>query len=259
MTSLSNATEVQSWLEQLGVERVIVISPHLDDAVFSVAGILGACRDRAEVITVFTEGSAGQNDAWARMTGFPDSAAEHLARRQEDALAMSQLGCGFQHLGCRPGDADDHSVAQAVDAMTQSRPDGLTRTLVLLPAGAGGPTPSTPFSRLAWRLLRRPWGCMPHGEHELTRDLFWQALSGSQVRLGFYAELPYAWSHSNRALQKRLYRLLGCHTELVKYHHDTSEKTHLVELYASQLNPIFGPNPAYRRRVLERAECLLMA
>jgi hypothetical protein len=53
--------------------------------------------------------------------------------------------------------------------------------------------------------------------------------------------------------------LLGCHTELVKYHHDTSEKTHLVELYASQLNPIFGPNPAYRRRVLERAECLLMA
>ena len=38
MTSLSHATEVRSWLEQLGVERMIVISPHLDDAVFSVAG-----------------------------------------------------------------------------------------------------------------------------------------------------------------------------------------------------------------------------
>lgn len=259
MTRLSNATEVRSWLEQLGVERVIVISPHLDDAVFSVAGILSACRDRAEVITVFTEGSAGQNDTWARMTGFPDSAAEHLARRQEDALAMSLIGCGFQHLGCHQEDLDERSVAQAVDAMTQSRPEGLSRTLVLLPAGAGGPTPSNPLSRLAWRLLRRPWGCMPHGEHELTRDLFWQALSGTQARLGFYAELPYAWSHSNKALQKRLHQVPGCLTELVEHRHDTAEKTRLVELYASQLIPIFGPNPAYRRRVLERAECLLMA
>lgn len=259
MTRLSNATEVRSWLVQLGIERVTVISPHLDDAVFSVAGILSACRDRAEVITVFTEGSAGENDAWARTTGFADSADEHKARRQEDALAMSRLGCGFQHLGCRHDDLDKRSVAQAVDAMTQNRTDGLSRTLVLLPAGAGGPTPSTPLSRLAWRLLRRPWGCMPHGEHELTRDLFWQALSGSQARLGFYAELPYAWSHSNRALKERLHRVLGCHTELVEHRHDISEKTRLVELYSSQLIPIFGPNPAYRRRVLERTECLLMA
>lgn len=259
MTRLTSATEVRSWLEQLGIERVIVISPHLDDAVFSVAGILSACRERAEVITVFTEGSAGQNDTWARMTGFADSAAEHLARRQEDAQAMNRLGCGFHHLGFRPGEANERSVAEAVDAMTRNRPDGLSRTLVLLPAGAGGPTPSTPLSRLAWRLLRRPWGCMPHGEHELTRDLFWHALAGGRGRRGFYAELPYAWSQTTSALQSRLQGSMGCKTNLVEHRHDTSEKVHLVELYQSQLVPIFGPNPVYRRRVLDRAECLLMA
>ena len=259
MTLLTNATELGSWLDQLGIERVIVISPHLDDAVFSVAGILSTCGDRAEVISVFTEGSAGQSEAWARVTGFTDSIAEHMARRQEDALAMNRLGCRFRHLGCRPGEVDEISVDQTVDAMVQAWPETLARTLVLLPAGAGGPAPSTPLARLAWRLLRRPWGCMPHGEHELTRDLFWHAMTGRQVRIGFYAELPYAWAHSNGALKEHLHRALGCQTDLVEYRHDTSEKMRLVELYQSQLTPIFGPNPAYRRRVLERAECLLMA
>ena len=61
------------------------------------------------------------------------------------------------------------------------------------------------------------------------------------------------------ALKEHLHRALGCQTDLVEYRHDTSEKMRLVELYQSQLTPIFGPNPAYRRRVLERAECLLMA
>lgn len=259
MTRLLHAAGVRSWLEQQEIDRVIVMSPHLDDAVFSIGGFLSVWRDQAEVITVFTEGGAGENDAWARATGFADSVAEHLARRQEDALAMSRLGCRFRHLGFRPGEMNEGSVAQTVNAMAQARPDGLARALVLLPAGAGGPPPSTPLAQLAWRMLRRPWGCMPHGEHELTRDLFWRALAGSRARRGFYAELPYIWSQSNSTLQEHLRRATGCYTDLVEYRHDTSEKMRLVELYQSQLTPIFGPSPAYRRRVLERAECLLMA
>lgn len=259
MTRLSHASGVRSWLNQQGVDRVIVISPHLDDAVFSIAGFLSAWREQAEVLTVFTDGKAGESTPWARVSGFADSAAEHLARRHEDALAMHSVGCGFRHLGFCSGEVNEGAVVQTVTAMIHARPSGLARTLVLLPAGAGGPTPASPLSRLAWRLLRRPWGCMPHGEHELTRDLFWRALAGSQVRCGFYAELPYVWSQGNGALQARLHRTLGCRTDLVTYRHDLSEKLRLTGAYQSQLIPIFGSNPAYRRRVLERAECLFMA
>ena len=259
---LNNEHEVQSWLDLLQVNSVVVVSPHLDDAVFSVAGVLSAARGRAEVITVFTEAQEGrteQSDDWARLSGFTDSEAEHQARREEDALAMNRLGCRFRHLGIRPGQTDEALMTQVTSAIQQDRPDGMLHTLVLLPAGAGGPTPASRLERLAQRLTRRPWGCMPHGEHELTRDLLWQALAESQARIGFYAEIPYAWSQSNEQLQQRLHAALGCQTEMVEYGHNTAEKQRLVALYASQLLPIFGSSPSYRRRVLARKECLFIA
>jgi hypothetical protein len=130
---------------------------------------------------------------------------------------------------------------------------------VLLPVGAGGPPPASLLTRLAHRVMRRPWGSMPHSEHELTRDLFWQALAGSQARIGFYAEIPYAWSNNNEALQQRVLLKLGCQTERVEYRHNRTEKQALVALYASQVLPIFGTDPAYMGRVLARKECLFIA
>lgn len=258
MKVLNNEHEVQAWLDLLQASRVVVISPHLDDAVFSVAGVLSAARGRAEVITVFTEAQTGQSDDWARLSGFTDSEAEHQARREEDALAMNRLGCRFRHLGLRPGQANEALISEVTGAIRRDRPDGMAHTLVLLPAGAGGPTPTSRLGRLAQRLTRRPWGSMPHGEHELTRDLFWRALAEGQARIGFYAEIPYAWSQSNEQLQHRLHATLGCQTEMVEYRHNTAEKQLLVEMYPSQLLPIFGSSLSYRRRVLARKECILI-
>lgn len=259
MTALRSEHDVRAWLDLLQATSVIVISPHLDDAVFSVGGVLSAARGRAEVVTVFTEARAGQDDSWARLSGFADCEAEHKARREEDALAMNRLGCRFRHLGLHPGQANQALISQAAGAIQQDQPDGLERTLVLLPGGAGGPTPTSRLERLVQRLSRRPWGCMPHGEHELTRDLFWHAWAASPARIGFYAEIPYAWSQSNEQLQQRLHATLGCQTEMVEYSHNNTEKQLLVELYPSQMQPIFGSSPAYRRRVLARKECLFLA
>ena len=256
MTLLHGPKAVGDWLDQLGVDNLVVMSPHLDDAVYSVAGIVGAAQCRTEVITLFTEAVPGQSSDWARAAGFADNEAEHLARRQEDVNAMNRLGCQFQHLGLRPGEASEATASQVVKAIERSRSDGLGRTLVLLPAGAGGPPPRSKLWRLALRAVRRPSGAMPHGEHEQIRDCFWQALAASQARVGFYAELPYAWAHSELHLQQHLHRVLGCRTERIQYQPDLERKMGLVELYRSQLVPIFGKRPAYRRRVLARNECI---
>jgi hypothetical protein len=259
MRALINAQEVQAWMQGLQVSNLLVISPHLDDAAYSLAGLLSAARERAEVITVFTDAQAGLNDEWAHMTGFANSEAEHRARRAEDALAMNHLGCRFRHLGLRSGQANEAVISDAMGAIERNCSDGLAHTLVLLPGGAGGPLPASRLKRLAWRVMRRPWGSMPHGEHELTRDLFWRTLDGRGARLGFYAEIPYAWSHSNEDLQQRLLVSLDCQSEMVEYHHQLSEKLLVAEMYASQLVPIFGSRPAYRKRVLARKECMFIA
>lgn len=255
---LRDVKGVEAWLSKLGIHDVIVVSPHLDDAVYSVAGFLSAAPDRSEVITVLTEGQSRGSEDWARMCGFSNSLAEHRARRQEDTFAMNSIGCRFQHLGLRPGDAIEASVSKVVKALEQARPGGLGHTLVLLPAGAGGPPPRSRIRSLALRCIRRPIGCIPHGEHLQVRDVFWRQLAGSQAHIGFYAELPYAWAQSDQQLQQHLHSSLGSVTRKMTYRPDREEKGRLVELYKSQLVPIFGRKPSFRKRVLNRRECVFM-
>ena len=259
MTMLSDAKAVRAWARQTGIENVVVISPHLDDAVFSIAGFISAVRNRTEVITLFTEGQPNHSSDWTRMTGFSDSEAEHAARRQEDALAMSRLKCRSQHLGLREGEAIESVTPRVAETIERIRQAGLAHTLVLLPAGAGGPPPRSWLRRLAFRIMRRPIGTMPHGEHLSTRNLFWQALAGTEARIGFYAELPYAWSQRDLHLQHNLRLTLGCETELVALRPDVEEKRQLAELYRSQVVPVLGRRLAYRRRVLARNECIFVA
>jgi len=76
----------------LPYESVIVISPHLDDGVFS-CGMLLAASAVASVVTVF----AGMPDAamaapeWDRRAGFATAAQAMLARRREDGHGLEQL------------------------------------------------------------------------------------------------------------------------------------------------------------------------
>lgn len=74
------------------IERLIVISPHLDDGVFS-CGMLLAASTTAIVVTVF----AGLPDAtlvapdWDRRAGFTTAAAAMRERRREDQRALVRL------------------------------------------------------------------------------------------------------------------------------------------------------------------------
>lgn len=74
-------------------QRITVISPHLDDAVFSCGCLMAESRD-ALVITVF----AGLPDpdiaapAWDAATGFSSGYQAVLARRDEDSESMRRLG-----------------------------------------------------------------------------------------------------------------------------------------------------------------------
>lgn len=258
MTRLYDAKAWPDWLKQRGIDRVVVISPHLDDAVFSVAGLLKAASGLTEVITLITAAPPGPPSEWTRATGFADNEAESTARRREDVAAMTRLGCRYRHEGLSSGERIEALARRVASGLHEDRPGGLAGTLVLLPAGAGAPPPRSLLRRLLRRALRRPVGALPHGEHVQARDHFWQAMAGSDASLGFYAELPYAWAQSDRQLQQHLHGALGCVTEQLQFQPDVEDKLELIGLYASQVAPILGP-PAHRRRVLARGESLFIA
>ncbi|HET9656840.1 MAG TPA: PIG-L family deacetylase [Kineosporiaceae bacterium] len=85
---------------------LLVLSPHLDDAVLSCAGLLSTLAPgvRVRVVTFFTEAAAGPLTRAARSflrqagwSGDPD--AFYRQRRGEDREAVGRLGAAWTHVG----------------------------------------------------------------------------------------------------------------------------------------------------------------
>ncbi|MEZ5643679.1 MAG: PIG-L family deacetylase [Burkholderiaceae bacterium] len=256
---LRQADAARTWLDGLGVRHLLLISPHLDDAVFSAAGLLRAAADRSTVLTVFTEGTPGDASAWTRAAGFADTPSEFAARRAEDLRAARHLSGRFIHAGLHSGQLDDvqarHHIARWLGENASTGED----TLVLLPAGAGGQNPYTAWTSWRTRLLRRPFGAPAHGEHGLVRDLFWHALADRPCRAGFYADLPYVWKQGDRALHDELVTRHGGSLTPVRLQPDVADKLAAAACYTSQMPLVFGQQDAYRRRALGRHECYFLA
>jgi len=72
---------------------MVILSPHLDDAVFSCGGLLAA-RPGATVVTVFAGLPADDVPLtdWDARCGFESARQAMTARREEDARALAALG-----------------------------------------------------------------------------------------------------------------------------------------------------------------------
>jgi LmbE family N-acetylglucosaminyl deacetylase len=163
----SNASEVDPIALMTG--RVVVISPHLDDAVMSLGGtIASAARagSKVEVLTVFGYGPVSNAPAgpWDTKSGFGTEAEACRVRRSEDDQACLLLGATPRHLdfGAEPYER-------------RGTPDEILSAVTAAVAGAD--------------CVLMPGFPLAHPDHaELTQLLLRGKLSG---RLGFYAEQPY--------------------------------------------------------------------
>jgi LmbE family N-acetylglucosaminyl deacetylase len=76
------------------LERIVVVSPHLDDAVLGCGGLLAA-HPGAVVITVYAGAPAAYPDpptAWDALAGFGPGDDVLARRREEDRAALGELG-----------------------------------------------------------------------------------------------------------------------------------------------------------------------
>lgn len=158
--------------------RVVVVSPHLDDAVLSLGAALAtwARAGEVEVLTVFacdpeSEAPAG---GWDRRGGFATEGESASARREEDARACAALGVAPAWLSFGSLDYERHGTDDdIVKAVSHHIGSGDSALLPAFP--------------------------LMHPDHEwLARGLV--PILSERARLGFYAEQPY--THRARDLPR---------------------------------------------------------
>jgi LmbE family N-acetylglucosaminyl deacetylase len=151
------------------LERIVVVSPHLDDAVLGCSRLLGRHRG-ATVVTVFAGNPPEYPDPmrkWDVQSGFAPGDDVMAVRRDEDRAALAVLDAtprwlDFVEYSYRPGDVP---VAPAEIAPTLADAIvALDPTLVLVPFGLANPDHDVTHracmrAREDERLAHRVWWC----------------------------------------------------------------------------------------------------
>ncbi len=152
--------------------RIVVVSPHLDDAALCIgASIARAARAGADVrvVTVFAGDPSSQAPAarWDRACGFLTAGEASRGRREEDRRACAALGCQASWLPF--GDAQYERGGNDEEVWAVLEPQFAGADVVLVP---GFP--------------------LMNADHAWLTELVTNRLDGD-TSLGFFVEQPYAW------------------------------------------------------------------
>ncbi|HEY9401932.1 MAG TPA: PIG-L family deacetylase [Pyrinomonadaceae bacterium] len=203
--------------------KTLIISPHCDDAIFSLGGALARGRlGTADVCNVFTETNfsiAGAGDA-----------AETTARRQlEDQAALAKVGARPVYLGLpdaclRPPYAEPESyLSPALDPLLD--PVWPLASAALLDF----------IARHDHDLLCFPLGLGCHIDHRIAARCGLELSSRGEAVI-FYEDLPYDAARRPGAVAAHVRALAGGLESRVLKHVDLRDKLALVCAYSSQVD-----------------------
>lgn len=240
-TPLLEAIELEQF------ERVIVLSPHLDDAALSCGGLLASLRGTARglVITISCA------DPIRARKGFASSEE----RRIEDQRAMESIGCSYIHLGfedavyrrspatgeliyLKPREKwqgvryEDAGHVEELSLILRRLCLDLGRVLLLAPMGVGFHVDHAIAARVALRLAR------------------------GRVKLLFYEDFPYVADPNigggADGPQEAFDRLGLEPAERHPLPIEVEEKARLIEKYPTQVPVLFGNGARLRTTLAGR-------
>jgi LmbE family N-acetylglucosaminyl deacetylase len=203
-------------------QRILVVSPHLDDAVFSCGGLIAGAQE-ATVVTLFAglpEQAETRQTEWDGTCGFAHAREAIERRRGEDKRAMAILRahavwldfCDRQY-GASPG--ANELAAALLEVIEQTAPDA-----VVLPAG------------------------LFHSDHELAhRASMLARRDRGQGEWLMYEDALYR--HLDGLVQRRLVALFNERIAATALAIDTQEhlgaKVEAAQCYVSQLKGLSAP------------------
>ncbi len=209
-----------AWRKRL-LGRVVIVSPHSDDAVMSLGATIAWAAQagaKIEILTVFSliTTSSAPTGPWDKSCGFDTEGEASTARREEDRQACRILGATPRWLefGAEPYErrGTDEDISYAVQAATEGA------DLVLIPG---------------YPLL--------HPDHAYLSELVLRkGVSGRRTVL--YTEQPYAYTHNKSpqgsAVAPALAALLGAPIAWTRVRTERAHrqaKLKAVRCYRSQL------------------------
>lgn len=239
-------------------ERVVILSPHLDDAALSCGGLLHALRTRVSTLVVSTCCGTPRVLA-ADGTRKPVVRRGHVPpqhRRREDIAAMHSVNADFVHLSFPDGvyrrspltgkliyrSERERWVSPRIEDMPHIEELYLVLRRLCLDLGS--------------ILLVSPIGIGHHVDHQITAQVAVR-LASAGVPLLFYEDFPYvADPHLGRGghdgPEKALARLNLTPFKRFTLPIDVEGKMTLLRHYASQVPVLFGDDDGMRARIISR-------
>lgn len=211
----------------------VVLSPHFDDAVLSLGGLLAKEGGSSTVVTFFAGKPASPRvTPWDLSSGFFNSDQAYQARYQENARALELLGISqeqtinLEHLD------QQYRVNVFNTADDESLPERLLQDLLSLLQ-----------SHESQELNLYAPGLEMHEDHRLIKQTLLAALpylTGQNVRCFLYQDLPYACTLSEEKLQKhKVTSVPDAEIVTVSLSRDQIlKKMAAIMLYRSQILPL---------------------
>lgn len=251
-------------------ERVVVLSPHLDDAVLSCGGLLSALKGRISclVITIACSnptprpGGPGKAQRARNRAGF----ASPAERRREDIAAMQSIDCDFVHLGF--SDCIYRRSPTSGDLIYKKPREILARGLPNIDDSAHVEELYLVLRRLCLGmgrlLLIGPMGIGHHIDHIICAHIVTR-LKSERATVLFYEDFPYV-IYGDDEYEKPLPRLRiepdSPEEALTRIQHlpvrrlamgfSIEDKARLLLHYKSQIEGLFGDEHEMRRMLAHR-------
>jgi LmbE family N-acetylglucosaminyl deacetylase len=238
-----------------GVSHLIVLSPHLDDAVLSCGAFMNYARQetRVTVLTFFTEGCAPPYTysarSYLRETQAPHANSLFLARRAEDQAVLEGAGIRYVHVGLkevlfrrriRPLLSRLPWASKLIPELSYMYPTFRLHVI------RGGISPddlgtirsildtidemSDDLSPKSSTLFLAPLAVGAHKDHILVRT----AAELSRKRVAYYSDFPYNVRYSVDLSFVQRNSLVQA-----EWSHDLAAKLPLIRAYRTQVDALF--------------------
>lgn len=258
---MSRAVKVQPLLDQINLddfERVVILSPHLDDAALSCGGLLHALQGRISTLVVSTCCATPRVLAsdGSRKIKLRRGHVHPQHRRREDIAAMHSVNADFVHLSFPDGiyrrspvtgkliyrNERERWSSPCIEDMAHVEELYLVLRRICLDLGS--------------ILLLSPMGIGHHVDHQIAAQVAVR-LAAQGATLLFYEDFPYVADPSIGRGDQDGPRAALARQHLTPTRHftvpvDVEGKMALLRHYASQVPVLFGDDDGMRERILGR-------